>query len=195
LSDPKPSVVADPAVQNIIRRKARKLSRLTGFHIQDEEDLANALVVGLLQRCCTLSPGHAYSFAFLTRLINQVAANLIRDRYASKRDDRRVRSLNTFVRADVEDQFVELAAAITQENADARTGNHTRNPQEQAQLQADVQALLKSLPPDAHDLAERLMADSLADVARAARLPRTTLQSRKKQLREVFERENLRDYL
>jgi DNA-directed RNA polymerase specialized sigma24 family protein len=91
LPDPKPSPAADPAVQDLVRRKARKLSRQAGFHRQDEQDLAQELFVRLLARLARLQPGREHLVGFITNLIEQVAANLVRHTYAAKRDRRSAR--------------------------------------------------------------------------------------------------------
>jgi RNA polymerase sigma factor (sigma-70 family) len=194
LSERKSSPATDPAVQDLIRRKARKLSRHDGFHDQDLNDLTQALLTGLLGRLAGLDPQREHAVGFLARLINQVAANLQRESQAAKRDRRKVRSLSTPVGGDNR-EGAERVEAVTQEDCDRRTGSRTRSSQELSDLKADIGAVIERLPPLLRDLAQQLMEGKATDVARSTGTPPTTLRYRLRQLREVFERENLREYL
>ena len=64
-----------------------------------------------------------------------------------------------------------------------------------AQLVLDTAEVIAGLTPELRELAERLKADSVSQVARDLGVPRTTLNGRIQELRRRFERARLRDYL
>jgi transcriptional regulator of acetoin/glycerol metabolism len=58
-----------------------------------------------------------------------------------------------------------------------------------------VAGVLATLPDDLRDLAERLKRQSVSEVARELRVPRTTLYRNLERLRRHFADAHLRDYL
>jgi hypothetical protein len=74
-----------------------------------------------------------HAVGFLIRLIDQVAANLLRECRAAKRDRRHVRSLSTPVGAG-DPEGLDLSDTATQQDLDRRTGCHNRSPQELTDL-------------------------------------------------------------
>ena len=193
--DRQPSLTEDAAVQALVRSKALRLSRGAGFRPQDAEDLAQSLLVGLLQRLPDPGLGRERLLACVARAVEQVGVNLRRDRRARKRDDRRVQSLGTLTPGGPGEGPAELADAVGQKDLDARPGGGGRPAEDRAALKLDVAAVLERLPPDLRALAERLTTQSVAEAARDLGLPRTTLNERVRLLRMRFERAGLKDYL
>ncbi len=191
--DAKRTIAHDPAVQALVRYKAHKYRLRAGLRVEDEKDVAQALFAGHLERFAGLDQDRKHALGFVTQVLNQVAANLHRECHAAKRDDRGTASLSTAV--PTPEGTTPLANALRREDLEARTGASQRSAAEVADLRADVAVILDRLPADLRDLAERLMHDSESAVARDTGVARSTLQSRRQRLREVFERENLGEYL
>jgi RNA polymerase sigma-70 factor (ECF subfamily) len=168
----------DPAVRELIRRKAGQLIGRAGLTPQDRDDLEQKLVLHLLRR---LPDGaRAYPEALVLAVLFRYAANILRAGRAAKRDSRRARPLGG--------------------SGDVPAGGDRRRPavrtdEEWAELASDVADVLAGLPPDDRDLAERLMRQSKAAAARGLGVPRTTLYVALRRLRARFERAGLRGYL
>jgi RNA polymerase sigma factor (sigma-70 family) len=167
--------------------------RRAGIRAQDEEDLVQTLYARLLKRFARLDQKREHALGLVSKVLNQILANLARDRRAIKRADGHVGTLHTTV--NVAGQNVELVDTITLLHLNARTGAGSLTHEELASLRADVAAAIKDLPADQHDLAQHLKRDSLSEVARKTGIPRATLQYRLQQLLEVFDHRDLRDYL
>jgi RNA polymerase sigma factor (sigma-70 family) len=180
--------------ERYVRRKAQQMSRRPGFTDADREDLAQELFLLLLRRRAAFDPAKAHAHAFTATVVERGAASLLRDRRAEKRDARRVTSLHQFVDTDGGGR-VEIAAAVGRREYDARRGQYPRGEEELAQLASDLADVLATLPPDLRHLAEQLQTKSLAEVARAQGVQRTTLYEQVRRLRRRFERAGLKDYL
>ncbi|GAB6184576.1 sigma factor [Thermopirellula anaerolimosa] len=187
--------VLDSFAEWLIRRKARQLARLPGFTRSDREDIEQELRLKLLKHLASYDPQQGRRQAFVTALVERQAANLLRAKWAEKRDHRSVRSLSMVVAEDEEEGPVELAETISQRHLDARLGRATREEHELAELVMDVRDVIAGLPPELGELAQRLKTDSLSQIARDLGVPRTTLADRVRKLRRCFEQAGLRDYL
>jgi RNA polymerase sigma-70 factor (ECF subfamily) len=159
----------DPVAQDIIRRKARKLMRRGGFSSNDLPDLEQDLSLHLLQRMAAFDPRRGDWTAFVAAVVTAWGANLLRTRHAAKRDYRRNRPL--------------LAASQSCQPGDDL---------EQLELQLDVQQGLQRLPEDLRPIAERLQHFTIAELARALGVPRTTLYEQIKRIRRRFQRMGLK---
>jgi RNA polymerase sigma factor (sigma-70 family) len=192
----------DPAIRKLIRRKAHQLTRCSGFTPQECEDVEQDLCLLLLRRLpkATLhGPEHR---AMVATVIRNYAANLLRDRRAAKRNPKHVSSLNTTFRGERERSSddeahptPETAGTLTQDLHDSRLGRTTRSAIEQADLAQDVSERIRYLPVGLRSLARRLKKQSIAEIARATGVPRTTLNGAVRRLRVLFEDASLRDYL
>ncbi len=169
-----PPTDIDPEARRLIRCKVRKLIRLRCIHAQDRHDVEQDLVVHLQDRQRRFDPQRGDWSAFVQRVLTHCVANLLRRRYAAKRDPRRLRSLRGGIdcipdpKQDPEDRDREL----------------------------DMAEALAQLPPEGRDLAQRLLEEvSLSEVAQQRRVPRTTLQTEKRRLLLRLAQSGLRGYL
>jgi RNA polymerase sigma-70 factor (ECF subfamily) len=178
----------------IIKRKVRRMIGRAGFTPQDRGDLEQELLARLLQRLESFDPAQAHRKAFVTMVVEQSVANILRDKQAAKRDHRRVTSLNVTVAA-FEDGSIELAEAVGEREHNARRCRQPRSAEELAQLISDVTEVMASLPDDLRELAEGLISQPLAAIAREWGVPRTTLGDRVRRLRRRFEDAGLQAYL
>src|SRR5262249_40954494 len=128
----------DSVAKEIIRRKASYLKRKGGFSSSDLPDLEQELSQHLVKRMPTYDPRKADWEKFVSAVVTAWGANCLRDRYAAKRDPRRLRSLPTTKKPDQErtDRSEDM---LSEQAHDTRLGRHRPSDQEQLELQLDVQ--------------------------------------------------------
>jgi RNA polymerase sigma factor (sigma-70 family) len=183
----------DPCAAELIRRKAQHLVRRPGFSIQDYDDVAQDLTLLLLRRWPSFDPERGSPHAFITTVLRNAAANLLRDRVTRLRRQGRLCSLQDRVPGP-DGRKIDRAETLGQEVAGARRRNYPRPSAEVARLGSRVMELLDQLPPDLRELAELLKEHPLAEVARILAVPRTTLYARTRRLREWFGHRGLPDF-
>jgi RNA polymerase sigma-70 factor (ECF subfamily) len=184
----------DQIASDLIRRKARKLVGRAGFTSQDREDLQQEFLVRVLPQLRAFDPRRGPVHAFVSTVIDNCAADLLRERLAQKRDYRRLRPLHK-ARAPDEEAADQRAAEPGQDAHDARLGRSPRSPEEKAQLASDVAEVLARLSPKDQDLARRLKQDSVSQVARDLGRSRSGVYANVRRLRQIFARAGLQDYL
>jgi RNA polymerase sigma factor (sigma-70 family) len=184
---------ADLAIAAIIRRKARALSR-AAVAFDDESDLAQELALAVLRSRPKFDPKRGTAAAFAAGVVDRRAVSLLRYAGAEKRCRRGVLSLNVEVLLDNEER-VELAATISQQELDARTRAEHRSDEDVSDVSQDVEAILARVPQDDRELVRALKWRTVAEIARTAGVPRTTVQSRVFKYRQLFEDAGLRAYL
>ena len=178
----------------LIRTQVRQLVRRPPFAAQDRDDLEQELWCHLWERRAKFTPEQARSGAFLTVVLRRWAANLRRDRWAQYRRHGHVHSLQEPSAGHLHGE-PDLAAVVGRPEYDARRG--FRSPDDHAQFEQahDLGAVLRTASDTAYTVAHLLRQGSIAEVARQLGVPRTSLYQVLRQLRERFERGNLRDYL
>jgi RNA polymerase sigma factor (sigma-70 family) len=184
----------DPLIQQLIRRKAQRLTGRVRLTIEDVEDLTQDFRAELLQKLPAYDPDKGSMGAFLKTLIDHFFANWLRQRFAAKRNPRRVVSLNMLVR-NGEGLWIELGKTIAEGVHGKRHGRRVRSDQDHADLRNDVDGLLHSLAREFRDVADQLVDKSVAAAARELGIPRTTLHEWVRRLRQHCDRKNLRDFL
>ena len=177
-----------------VRRKANQLVGRAGFTYQDKEDLEQELIARVLQSLRSFDPRRGHRNAFITTVVERYAKNILRNKQAAKRDYRRVSSINVMINIDGETP-VELAHLITQRELDARRRRHPRSDLELAELALDVATAIESLPDDLRGLAERCLTRNVSQVAQDTGIPRTTLQRPVREIRQRFEKMDLKNYI
>jgi RNA polymerase sigma-70 factor (ECF subfamily) len=179
---------------SIIRRKVAQITGLAGFTPQDRPDLEQDLALRVLQALRSFEPERAHRNSFVTAVVERGVATILRDKRAAKRDHRRVCSLSVTVYVR-EVGPVELAQTISAHEVENRTGADQRSQQDLTELAIDVAEVIGSLPELLQELAERRKSQTMAEIAEAMNVPRTTLNDRIAELRQIFQRAGLRDYL
>ncbi len=184
----------DRFTRGIVRRKVSQIIGRVGFTNQDRSDLEHELILRVLQSLPSFDPGQAHRNVFTTTVVERFVANILRDKQASKRDHRRISSLNVMINITNEGP-TELAQTIGQRELDARRNVRPRSDEDLSQLARDLADIIATLPADLRDLAERLKSQTVSEIARDKGVPRTTVNHWVHRLRQRFEQARLRDYL
>ena len=178
----------------VVRRKVRQIIGRAGFQRQDAEWLEQELILRILQSLPAYDPARGHRNPFLTTVVERYVATILRDKQAAKRDCRRISSLNAMIDVPGEGP-VELAETIGQRELDAQRGRCARSDEDLAQFVCDIADVVATLPDPLRDLAERLKTQTVSEAARDSGIPRTTLHSRIRSIRQRFEQAALKDYL
>jgi RNA polymerase sigma-70 factor (ECF subfamily) len=178
----------------IVKKKAIRMVGRPGIRHQDRPDIEQQLLLRLVEKAAAFDPKRSHSNAFVTMVIEQATANIVRDQRAPKRDPTRICSLNAPV-GNEDDRLTELIDTVGQREHDARHQRRSRPEQEQAELANDVHAVIAALPGRLRQLAEQLQTMTVAEIAREAGIARSTINDRVSELRRRFEKAGLREYL
>jgi RNA polymerase sigma-70 factor (ECF subfamily) len=184
----------DSFTQGFVRKCARQLAGKFGFKRQDRDEIEQRLYLKLARHLHAADPNDPKWKAFVAITVRRHLASMIRDSQAEKRDHRRTCSIH--VQIDTDEGPVDLADTISEREIPSRRGRAKRSPQELAELTLDVRDCLAELTDEKqHEYCERLMHDSISQVARDVDIPRTTLNGRLDKVRQRFEERELREYL
>jgi RNA polymerase sigma factor (sigma-70 family) len=184
----------DPLIQQLIRKKARRLTGRARLSPEDIEDLAQDFRAELLEKLSAYDPCKRPMPAFIRMLLSRFFAKWLRHRFADMRNPRRVVSLNMLVHND-EGLWIELGKTIAQGVHGRRHGLRLRSDQEHADLRNDLDSVLQGLTHELRAVADQLMDKTVTAAARELGIPRTTLHERVRQLRQNCDRKRLRDFL
>jgi len=178
-------IITDRFARGLIRRKVRQFVGRAGFTDQDMHELEQELLLRLMDSLQNYKAELTQHLnVFITTVVERAFVLILRDRHAKKRDSRRHRSIHALLaRADRNDSDAGIPEPASRSDA------------EWFELADDVAGVLAALPEDLRDLAERLKRQSVSEVARDLRVPRTTLYRDLERLRQHFADANLRDYL
>jgi RNA polymerase sigma factor (sigma-70 family) len=198
---PRPSPIAaqdqpwkiDPQIACQIRCTAARMIGKAGLIHQDREDLEQELTVQLLARLPRFDSRRAARMTFVTRTLNNAAANIIAARRREKRDWRAsARSLDEVVE-DGEGARVPLAELLAVNVRDSLRAAGVQR--EQQDLRIDLERFMATLSEKESLICALLMREKPGQVARMLGLPRATLYDLTIKLRERFEAAGLKKYL
>jgi RNA polymerase sigma-70 factor, ECF subfamily len=164
----------DPAIRRMISAKASRLVGQYGLRAQDRPDVEQDLAARIAARLDDHDPTRGPLVAFVAMVIEQAAANLLRERRAGKRTPPRRPG----------------PPAPPEEVPDIRVEDDRRR----QDLAQDVAAVLARLPADLRAFAAALTEATVSEVSRRSGVPRTTLYGPLAELRVAFERAGLRGY-
>lgn len=171
----------DEFARNLIRRHAGRLAQRANFTHQDRADLEQALTLRLLKNLDRFDPARGTCQAFVTTVIRNAAASLLRDRSTQKRADTNTRSLQT--------------GAFGKVRPHDPVDPCSRIPDDRPDLALDVADAIAALSLRLRDLAERLMQGTKTEVADEMEVSRGTIRRRVSELLRHFEDAGLRIYL
>ena len=163
------TIAVSPFTLDLIRRRAKRLAKRIAFADLEVADLEQVLTLRLLVALDRFDLSKGRVDAFVTSVLSRLVAFLIRQRSAQKRHPRRQQSLDNAVNASV----FNLSLDDVSENL--------------INLNIDLAEDLELLSPDQRNLAERLRTQSLSQIARDMKVPRSSLQRRLERIRRRFE--------
>jgi DNA-directed RNA polymerase specialized sigma24 family protein len=146
----------------------------------DRDDLEQDIKLHLVRRFAHFDPALAHWNTFVVTVVERYILTFLVMR--RRRRQLRLASLEQLTRADIESSDDGRTMALGEPESDCEF----HDPTSQLDVVLDVQHILARLPEQAQQLCERLMSDSLAEVARQMQVPRTTLYSRILVLRNGF---------
>jgi len=179
----------------LIRQKARQLKKRPDFATDDLKDVEQELALDLLKRMPRFDPQRASFTTFVVRVLRHEASALIRER--RRKTDRFRRdwcSLNETVEG-VDGELIERSETLDQDEANIRAGKQRRTHEEEARLRFDISIVLDDLPDDLRKVADHLMVEKVEDAAESLGVHRATIYRAIQQLRRIFDKAGLRNYL
>jgi len=170
----------------LIKKKARRLSRVSCFTSSDVADLECELVLQLLTNRVRYIEKSEYSDAVAATIIKGAACSILRREQAKKRGLGKVTlSLDESIR-DADGNATTLADTIADE----------RQPRaDYSELAFDVRAAIAELPSDLRDIANRLQYNTPTEIARELGITRSAMSTKIEKIRAVFLRMGLFEYV
>lgn len=168
-----------------IAYKAKTLTRSPFFIADDFEDLQQELMLAYLHAWPNFDASKGNSKSFIKAVVNNCAGMIIREAESQMRwTGQKELSLSTIIGSD--DSSMEMMDIISGEHSiwgDAfASSSHLA-----VEQNMDIQKLLEAMPEDIRMAYELLKDQSITEAAKATGIPRTTLSSKAKRLREYME--------
>lgn len=173
--------------RNLIKCKARQLSRRRDFQPVEWEDLQQELWLALVKAARHFDPAKASLDTFIDRVVNTAAAMLVRARQRLRNGaNERVQSLSDELVAP-DGQSEPLAATICCDDLARRIGTKPSDATHVAETTEAVAAALQRMPTDLRDVCRRLMNGTVTSVARDLGLSRRQVRNRLQAARPYLE--------
>lgn len=193
-SDPSRRELDAEAFQ-IIRRKALQLIGRAGVSKDDSEDIEGDLTLHVLEQLDKFDPTRGRLGAFVTRVVEHKAEDILDARCTARRDYRLdVCSLSDTIKA-ADGEEVSIEDVAQEDAVRSQRGVSELSLEEQVARKVDLERFLIQLSPEQQDLCGRLMSATVSEVAAALGIPRTTLYGPLSRIRAIFEEAGLREYL
>lgn len=166
----------------------------TGLLPDDIPDLQQDLWLELLSRLPSYRPERGGPRAFITLVVKNGAASILKARTAAKRG--RGRPCLSLNREYVDDDggSVELHETISADDYLRRTRGTVRSEEERRDLAHDVRNVINELPPIDRVVCLLLIDQDARGVARVVGMPRSTLRDLIKRLRKISKEAGLERY-
>lgn len=170
--EPELAAEAERRIAMFLRQKAR--SHAAGpLRRDDRHDLTQVLRLAVVKSLVRFDPAKGRLAAFLDAVIGRAFLSAMRDRFARRRDPRRVRSL---------DRLIDAAGSPPPDHRRPAPPDHRRA----VELRLDVADAVAGLGPEDRALAEQLMIRRPADAARALGLSWADYLARLRRLRKAL---------
>lgn len=178
----------------LISNVAGRMVGKTGLLPDDIPDLQQDLWLELLSRLPSYRSERGGPRAFITLVVKNGAASILKTRAAAKRgNDRPCLSLHR-EHEDDDGGSVELHEAISADDYLRRTRGTIRSEEERQDLALDVRKIVSELPPIDRVVCLLLIDQDVCGVARVVGIPRSTLRDLIKRLRLIGEEAGLEEY-
>ena len=180
----------------LIRTKSRQLCKQPDFSLNDRLDIEQDLMIELAERLPTYDPDRASEEAFITWVVLQRIADLIRSQRTKKRRiDVEATSLNDLVYVSESGSKEEKWATLDNEIFQEFTGSDAKSRNERIDLEIDLERVMENLPEKLRTVCEFLSKYSISETARRLGISRTSLYKSIHELRDAFEQAGMKDYL
>jgi RNA polymerase sigma factor (sigma-70 family) len=189
---PTREMVCNARAANLIRLKARQLTRRGGFCLSDRDDLAQEMWLYLLSQADRFDPTRASLPTFTSRLINSAAAMLVRQRHRAKCIARCHTVSLEATMVEVDGIPTSARNAISEEHLHRRTGCATSNSALLSDECKMIHNAIRSLPSPFQQLSRRLMCDTPTTIAREQNISRRRIRNAVNTIRRQLERTEMR---
>ena len=179
----------------LVKHRARDMVGFAGITESDRDDVEQELMFDLLRRLPKYDPSIAKLTTFMTRVVDHRCATIVMDRKAGMRDYRMCAMSLNQVMEDEEDAFFEQTDGPDREEYLNRRGVLPEAPARRLDLTIDVQRAVDLLDPNLQELCERLRTQRVSEVARGARMARSSLYESMAKIRMLFEDVGVGEYL
>lgn len=173
--------------KNLIKFKARQLTRRRDFQTAELEDLQQELWLALIKAAQRFDPAKASLDTFIDRVVNKAVAMLVRTRQRKRNGiTQRMPSLSD-ERTSPDGRTEPLAATISHDDLARRTGTEPIDETHVAETTEAVTAALQRMPADLRDVCRRLMGGTVTSVARDLGMSRRQVRNRLQNARPYLE--------
>jgi len=167
-----------------IRQKAKSMMRSGLFETYELEDLEQELMLGYWKDCQNFDPQKASKKTFTRMIINHCAGELIRKVTTDKRKVHlRQISLDQPISSEDEDlALIDLLA----DSGTIADGTEFENMAAQSILRIDLERMRGTLPEELQAIFDLLGDYTVSEIAQRLDIPRTTITSRIKKIRDIL---------
>ncbi|MBF0309305.1 MAG: sigma-70 family RNA polymerase sigma factor [Magnetococcales bacterium] len=158
-----------PYAVGTVRHHARRMARTPAFRPVDVEDLEQELMLDLHRRLVRFDSSKAGLTTFIARVVENHAATMLDGSGYGSDGEAGTVSLNDMV-WDGDGDSVELIDTIA--TSQSPWNVHALSWHESIDLRTDVSRLVDRLPPSLRAIAERLMEQTVSELAASAGIPR-----------------------
>lgn len=181
--------------KGLIRKTARRMVGSSGIVADDVPDIQQDLWLDLLERMPRYSEDKGSVRAFVTRVVRNKSASMIRSRRTAKRrGDIGILSLNRET-TDINGESIEFQDLLSVDDYLRLTRGATRTECERHDLAIDVRATVSHLPPAQRVICLLLVDRNVCDIANIVGIPRSTLRDLIARLRLIGYDVGLEKYL
>jgi|YNPBryBLVA2012_1023415.scaffolds.fasta_scaffold00194_26 DNA-directed RNA polymerase specialized sigma24 family protein len=176
-----------PEMVKLIKGRAYTLSGSYGHTPEDREDLEQEMALHLLAALPKHDPARSSLATFANRVIESWTKMLVRERRAGCRDYTAVDCSLDDPRYGEDGERSTLGDVIGEDDVSTLAGRATLGRIEAVELKVAVETVIATLPPVHRELCFALMNQTVGQVSTSSGIPRTTIASRTKLIRRVFE--------
>lgn len=180
-----------PEMVRLIKNKSYTLSGRYGHTPEDREDLEQDMALHILSMLPKHDPERSSLPTFVNRVVDSWCRMLARERGAACRGcGHRARSLDEPACGSGE-EWETSGDLIGETDAVTLSGSKSLGCIEAVELRLAVESTIESLPEHLQDICNALKTQTVSEVSASTGIPRTTIASRVKLIRQSFEKAGL----
>lgn len=167
-----------------VRQKAKSLIHSGLFNSFEQEDLEQELMLGYLEDCHNFDPTKANHKIFTRMVINHRAGQLIRKVTTDKRKVH-LRQISLDQPLSSEDEDLALVDLLA-DSGEIADGTEFQDIATQSILKIDLERMRATLPEELQVIFDLLGDYTVSEIAQRLDIPRTTITSRIKKIRDIL---------